>query len=338
MADGDTAEVELEEIRCGNRVFSGSSAPALHEHPINKDLIAHFKSKGDSVSWGIAESIEKYEEDRKKKVSWGTDIASLYDQETECELAREVENRINKALIDMDAWGTNIAKERAPRSMDVDALPEALGDWKREVEVGLKNLWTRERLRLLEWFETKAMINTCIVSCPAAALREKMRELRDNGVYGSSMTPYLLLLRDVFDETDAYVDDLDEELDFNDFFDDEESESEEESEEENVPVVARLRGAAAEPEETPQQRVGASRSAPNVEGMGEIKAKFSRFGQFLGQYFTENRLEVENIHAIVAAAAAEDFDDPQEVNKFLEIMQRQNKIMYDQNEWTVYII
>ena len=53
MADGDTAEVELEEIRCGNRVFSGSSAPALHEHPRNKDLIAHFKSKGDSVSWGV---------------------------------------------------------------------------------------------------------------------------------------------------------------------------------------------------------------------------------------------------------------------------------------------
>ena len=76
MADGDTAEVELEEIRCGNRVFSGSSAPALHEHPINKDLIAHFKSKGgDSVSWGIAESIERYDEDTKKKVSRGADIA-----------------------------------------------------------------------------------------------------------------------------------------------------------------------------------------------------------------------------------------------------------------------
>ena len=98
MADGDTAEVELEEIRCGNRVFSGSSAPALHEHPINKDLMAHFKSKGDSVSWGIAESIEKYEEDTKKKVSRGTDIASLYDQETERELAKEVENRIEEAL------------------------------------------------------------------------------------------------------------------------------------------------------------------------------------------------------------------------------------------------
>ena len=98
MADGDTAEVELEEIRCGNRVFSGSSAPALHEHPINKDLIAHFKSKGDSVSWGIAESIERYEEDTKEKVLWGTDIAALYNQETERELAKEVENRIEEAL------------------------------------------------------------------------------------------------------------------------------------------------------------------------------------------------------------------------------------------------
>ena len=69
MADCDTAEVEFEEIRYGNRVFSGRSAPALHEHPINKDLIAHFKSKGgDSVSWGIAESIERDDEDTKKKV------------------------------------------------------------------------------------------------------------------------------------------------------------------------------------------------------------------------------------------------------------------------------
>ena len=98
MADGDAVDVESEEIRCGGRVFTGRPAAALHEHPVNKDLIAHFKSKGDSVSWGITESIEKYEEDTKKKVSWGTDIASLYDQETERELAREVENRIEEAL------------------------------------------------------------------------------------------------------------------------------------------------------------------------------------------------------------------------------------------------
>tara|TARA_B100000683_G_scaffold204359_1_gene197889 strand:+ start:121 stop:1290 length:1170 start_codon:yes stop_codon:yes gene_type:complete len=86
--------VDSEEIRCGNRVFSGRPA----EHPINKDLIAHFKSKGDTASWAIAESIEKYEEDTKKKVSRGADIASRYNQETERELAEDVEKRIEAAL------------------------------------------------------------------------------------------------------------------------------------------------------------------------------------------------------------------------------------------------
>ena len=40
------------------------------------------------------------EEDTEKKVSRGTDIAALYDQETECELAKEVENRIEEVLSD----------------------------------------------------------------------------------------------------------------------------------------------------------------------------------------------------------------------------------------------
>ena len=126
MADGDTAEVELEEIRCGNRVFSGSSAPALHEHPINKDLIAHFKSKGDSVSWGIAESIEKYEEDTKKKVLWGTDIAALYDQETERELAKEVENRIEEALSALSALSVSARGPRLPQQSDRGSAVRAL--------------------------------------------------------------------------------------------------------------------------------------------------------------------------------------------------------------------
>ena len=112
MADCDTAEVEFEEIRYGNRVFSGRSAPVLHEHPINKDLIAHFKSKGDSVAWGIAKSIERYEEDTEKKVSRGTDIAALYDQETERELAKEVENRIEEALSALSALSVSARGSR----------------------------------------------------------------------------------------------------------------------------------------------------------------------------------------------------------------------------------
>ena len=88
------------EIRHGDRVFSGNSGPAQREQPINKELIAHFKSKGDSVSWGIAASIENYEEDTKRPVLSGACIASLYDQETERELAEEVENRIERVLSD----------------------------------------------------------------------------------------------------------------------------------------------------------------------------------------------------------------------------------------------
>ena len=126
MADDDTAEGELEEIRCGDMVFSGSSAPALHEHPINKDLIAHFKSKGDSVAWGIAKSIERYEEDTKNKVLWGADIAALYDQETERELAEEVENRINKALSEIRAKSCTAAARGADENKSKPDIQEAL--------------------------------------------------------------------------------------------------------------------------------------------------------------------------------------------------------------------
>ena len=109
-------------IRCGDRVFSGSTAHALHEHPINKDLIAHFKSKGDSVSWGIAESIEKYEEDTKKKVSRGADIAKLYDQENERELAKDVENRIEALLALSDGYWELANTRKKARTEDAPKI------------------------------------------------------------------------------------------------------------------------------------------------------------------------------------------------------------------------
>ena len=123
MADCDTAEVEFEEIRYGNRVFSGRSAPSLHENPINKDLIAHFKSKGgDSVSWGIAESIERDDEDTKKKVSRGADIAKLYDQETERELAKDVENRIEALLALSDGYWELANTRKKARTEDAPKI------------------------------------------------------------------------------------------------------------------------------------------------------------------------------------------------------------------------
>ena len=44
-----------------------------------------------------------------------------------------------------------------------------------------------------------------------AALRAEIRLLRDEGVYGSSMVPYLTVLRAIFDTTEDYVDQVDEE-------------------------------------------------------------------------------------------------------------------------------
>ena len=63
------------------------------------------------MSWGIAESIERYEEDTEKFVLRGADIASLCDQETERELAKEVENRIEEAL-SADVWKSCTAAAR----------------------------------------------------------------------------------------------------------------------------------------------------------------------------------------------------------------------------------
>ena len=176
-----------------------------------------------------------------------------------------------------------------------------------------------------------------------------MRELRDNGVYGSSMTPYLLLLRDVFDETDAYVDDLDEELDFNTFLTMRprarrraerggERERGETRGGGDVPVVARS-SARRRTGGDAAAAVGASRSAPSVEEMGEIKAKRSRFA--VPRTVLRRETYREGKHSPRSPPSAVTWrtsDEIQEVNKFLEIMQRQNKIMYDQNEWTVYII
>ena len=92
----------------------------------DENLAEHFRGKGDSVSWGIAESIKKYEEDTKKKVSRGADIASLYDQETECELAKEVENRINKALSEIRAKSCTAAARGADENKSKPDVQEAL--------------------------------------------------------------------------------------------------------------------------------------------------------------------------------------------------------------------
>jgi hypothetical protein len=240
--------------------------------------------------------------------------------------------------------------ETAPREMSIE-LPETLAEWKTGAEEQLKHLWTLQRQRLLDWFETKAGINICIVSCPAEGIRLKLRDMRENGVYGSSMVPYLQIMREIFDTADEYVDDLDEEIDFDDFWDEDEEEEDEdededddEEEEEEIPIVARARVEEAPQAETreepePQARSrGASRSAPSAEERAAMQVKFRQFSLFLGQYFSEKRLEKEDILALLEHAANNNFDDESEVMRFLDFLQGQNKIMIDQDDQSVYII
>ena len=73
-----------------------------------------------------------------------------------------------------------------------------------------------------------------MVSCPVASLRSEIRALRDNGVYGSSMVPYLQVLRSIFDAAQDCAEDAEEapaefsESDDSDDRDSEDDDSEEE--------------------------------------------------------------------------------------------------------------
>ena len=242
--------------------------------------------------------------------------------------------------------------ERAPAEIAVE-LPEPLAEWKTTAEHELAELHTFRRAKLLDWFHVKGAINTCIISCPADPLRKKMREMRDNGVYGSSMVPYLQLMREIFDTCGEYVDDLDEEMDPNDFWDDESEEDDDdedeededdmdEDEDEEIPVVSRGGGrvatTVAAPPAADAAARGASRSAPSNEEMASLQLKFREFQLFLGQYFSTTRKEKEDILELLVEAKKENFDDEIEVTKFLDIMQRQNKIMIDNDDNSVYII
>lgn len=98
---------------------------------------------------------------------------------------------------------------------------------------------------------------------PSAALRAEIRALRDNGVYGSSMVPYLQVLRAIFDTTEDHMDDVDEEpeefsesdessssdededVDDDDDDDDDESEEDESDEEEESEEVEEVEVADA---------------------------------------------------------------------------------------------
>ena len=127
--------------------------------------------------------------------------------------------------------------EQAPRPVTRE-LPEALAEWKEYAENELRRLHVFRRQGLLDWPLVKGAINCAVVSCPVASIRSEIRALRDNGVYGSSMVPYLQLLRSIFDAAQDCAEDAEEapaefsESDDSDDSDSDDSDSEEEDSEE----------------------------------------------------------------------------------------------------------
>jgi len=67
----------------------------------------------------------------------------------------------------------------------------------------------------------------------------------------------------------------------------------------------------------------------------EMRAKYKRFSRFLGEWFARERMEQATVAALLAHPDAAPFADEQ-VAAFLDMMQRENKIML--HEGTVMII
>jgi hypothetical protein len=118
--------------------------------------------------------------------------------------------------------------EQAPRPVTRE-LPEALAEWKEYAENELRRLHVFRRQGLLDWPLVKGAINCAVVSCPVASIRSEIRALRDNGVYGSSMVPYLQLLRSIFDAAQDCAEDAEEApVEFSESDDSDDSDSEDE--------------------------------------------------------------------------------------------------------------
>ena len=264
--------------------------------------------------------------------------------------------------------------EQAPKPVTRE-LPEALKEWKEYAEGELRQLHAFRKQGLLDWPLVKGAINCAVVSCPVASLRQEMRALRDNGVYGSSMVPYLQVLRSVFDSAQECADDAEEapaefsesdDVSSDDVSSSEEASSEEDTEEDSTQSSedtdgakkrkrARVEGLEPKSKETPKKRSSDERATANAKQNSkgasgservqtpyppsayqiEMRAKYKLFSRFLGAYFAKERIESASVASLVSHPDASSFADA-EIVAFLDMLQRENKVML--HEGTVMII
>lgn len=246
-------------------------------------------------------------------------------------------------------------------------LPEALAEWKDYVERELAQLHVFRKQGLLDWPLVKGVINCAVVSCPVAHLRAEIRDLRENGVYGSSMVPYLQVLRQIFDSAENHADDAETEpIEFSESDDSSEDDSEDDSEdsEDSGEETAEETAAVAvegvrrsedddddedeedDEDEDDRRRAREEKAAERKRGVKgasgepskyqvEMRGKYKVFSRFLGTYFAEERVEQAAVADLLARPDAEQFTDA-EVVAFLNMLERENKVML--HEGTVVII
>ena len=245
-------------------------------------------------------------------------------------------------------------------------LPEALAEWKDYVERELAQLHVFRKQGLLDWPLVKGVINCAVVSCPVAHLRAEIRNLRENGVYGSSMVPYLQVLRQIFDTAENHADDAETEpIEFSESDDSSEDDSEDDSEDSGEETAEEIAAVAVEgvrrseeeddddddddddgEEEDYRRRAREERAAERKRGVKgasgepskyqvEMRGKYKVFSRFLGTYFAEERVEQAAVADLLARPDAEQFTDA-EVVAFLNMLERENKVML--HEGTVVII
>jgi len=253
--------------------------------------------------------------------------------------------------------------DQKPKEMEPNAepLPEELEEWKQFAEQQLANLVNLMRQKIIDCFHVRIAISVMMIACPAKELREVLKDLRDMKVIGNTMRPYLIYLREILDGCgEKYRDKLDADMEFSSSDEDESSSSDDddddddESDSEEIPEITRGNGPLAT---TAQVRdatkiQGCSSSSEESDGDNDEeddnssseeeeeeedvmkKPKYDRqrcqlFSKFLGRFMIENRVQ-EQVEAarLLRADECREFSN-EECVQFLDLLQRQGKIMID---------
>ena len=256
--------------------------------------------------------------------------------------------------------------DQKPKEMEPNAepLPEELEEWKQFAEQQLANLVNLMRQKIIDCFHVRIAISVMMIACPAKELREVLKDLRDMKVIGNTMRPYLIYLREILDGCgEKYRDKLDADMEFSSSDEDESSSSDDddddddESDSEEIPEITRgngplattaqvrdatkIQGCSSSSEESDgddndEEDDDSSSSSSEEEEEEDVmkKPKYDRqrcqlFSKFLGRFMIENRVQ-EQVEAarLLRADECREFSN-EECVQFLDLLQRQGKIMID---------